>query len=621
MKQSIPLVNAQRPLVDTGHDEELKDNILNEKFEYDEGKVISIDSDKITIELNDGTDVDVQRRTAIQSLNDISIYTEPKVKVGQTVKKGDIITGAVGLNEDTYKSGLNTLVLFHAMFGLVNEDALVVSESYARRMAHYSLIDIRFNIKTSSALKWIIPIGTKVHSGDSLITYFAARRLDEINKALNEKLGGIFGEEGASKKDLSQYTTEERYKVPNNIDEAYVSDVLIQRNEKPKVPKSVKVDYKYALTSEPVIEEYNKNKNRDIIFDKFPEYVAADNLDPIVMDRDDYKVVYTVRIRLIKVTSLMVGSKVTNRYGGKGVISTVMPDELMPIMVDKNTGKQYRVEAVMNPYSTINRKIAGVLLEESLGLIAHRLYELVEEYKRTKTGRNKIMPLINKYYQGRYDNLSVDEFLKLHETKPIEEVYYFNVGCYSEFTPSKVEEWMDELNVESQSQILMPESSVTDLDELKANLTAEEYEKVVKNMTGKFVPVDKKLQCGWMTLIELHHIPSYSCKVTTSLFGNDAFHDINPKKDEPIMGQGRYRVTGQKISEMDLSALLSRNARPFIEKAREAVTTEDNQKFLNNLLGLGLMVVNDEGYGVGGSSLREDTNKMKNKFRAGKSKK
>jgi hypothetical protein len=32
------------------------------------------------------------------------------------------------------------------------------------------------------------------------------------------------------------------------------------------------------------------------------------------------------------------------------------------------------------------------------------------------------------------------------------------------------------------------------------------------------------------------------------------------------------------------------------------------------------MVVNDEGYGVGGSSLREDTNKMKSKFRAGKSK-
>ena len=35
--------------------------------------------------------------------------------------------------------------------------------------------------------------------------------------------------------------------------------------------------------------------------------------------------------------------------GGKGVISKVLPDEKMPIMIDKASGKQYRVEVVMNP--------------------------------------------------------------------------------------------------------------------------------------------------------------------------------------------------------------------------------------------------------------------------------
>ena len=71
------------------------------------------------------------------------------------------------------------------------------------------------------------------------------------------------------------------------------------------------------------------------------------------MNRDEYKITFTVRVRLIKRTILMVGSKMTNYYGGKGVISVVKPDELMPVMVDKNTGKQYRVDVVMNPYSTI----------------------------------------------------------------------------------------------------------------------------------------------------------------------------------------------------------------------------------------------------------------------------
>ena len=221
------MVNAQKELVRTGRSEELENNILNEKFSYDEGKVVKIDEDNVTIRLKDKekTEVTVPRRTAIQSINDVSVYTEPKVKVGQIVKRGDIITGAVGMEKDTYKAGVNALVLFSAFFGKVNEDALVISESFANRIASYSIIDLSIDVRTSACLKWIAPIGTKVKSGSSVVTLFAGRRLDEINRALNEKLGGLFGEEG---KNLAEYTEEEYLKVPNNIDEAWVSDVMIQ---------------------------------------------------------------------------------------------------------------------------------------------------------------------------------------------------------------------------------------------------------------------------------------------------------------------------------------------------------------------------------------------------------
>lgn len=183
-------------------------------------------------------------------------------------------------------------------------------------------------------------------------------------------------------------------------------------------------------------------------------------------------------------------------------------------------------------------------METQLGNIAHRIHDLVDEYKKTKTGQKKIKPLLEKYYPGRFDAMSAEEILELHNTKPIEEVYYFNVGNFStKFTPELVNQWADELGVTSQSKILMPETELTDLDELKENLEPEEYDKVVKDMTGKFIPVDKPLMCGWMCLEELYHIPSYSNKVTTSLYGVD----VNPRRDEPIMGRGRYRVTGQKI--------------------------------------------------------------------------
>lgn len=612
LKQSIPLPNAQRSLVDTGNNDELPDNVLNEKFRYPKGKVKKITEMEMIFELPDGKEVSIPRRTAIQSINDVSVYIEPKVKVGQVVKEGDVIAGTPEIPKtmDTYKSGLNTLVLFHAYFGKINEDALVISQSYAERMESYSIIDLNLDIKTTGAIKWIAPVGTKLKSGDSVMTIYRTFKLDEVNRAINEKLGGIFG---GSEEDITKYTVEDYLKIPNNIDECYVSDVMIQKNVAPKIPRSTKKpDYSFSSTSDKVIKEYMDNMSRKPIYDRFPEYVAADRLRPINLDSKDFKIAYTVRIRIIKRTLAMIGSKITNRYGGKGVVSEVVPDELMPIMVDKASGKKYRVEVVMNPYSTVNRKIPGVLMESDLGYIAHKLYELVEKYKTSETGKKKIMPMINKYYRGRYEKLDVDEFIKLHETKPLEEVYYFNVGSYSSYSLEEVESWMDELGIESQSEILMPETQLTDLDELKETLSPEEYEKVVKNMSGKFIKVGKRLQCGWLTLIQLYHIPSYSNKVFSSLFGNE----IDPRRDEPVMGKGRYRRgEGQKIGEQELSVLLARNARDFIDSAKKDTVREDNQLFLNNLLGLGLTITDDRGYRQGGSSYKDQLNKLKTKFR------
>lgn len=185
-------------------------------------------------------------------------------------------------------------------------------------------------------------------------------------------------------------------------------------------------------------------------------------------------------------------------------------------------------------------------MEFGLGIIAHRLHDMVDQLKKTKTGQKKILPLLEKYYPGRFSNMTVEEFIELHNKSKIEDVYYFNVGCFSNFTPEKVENWMRELDVDTKSEILMPETELTDLNELKENLSEEEYNKVVKDMDGKFIKVDKPLMVGYMTLERLYHIPSYSNKVTSSLFGVD----VSPKRDQPIMGKGKYRETGQKIKKL-----------------------------------------------------------------------
>lgn len=183
-------------------------------------------------------------------------------------------------------------------------------------------------------------------------------------------------------------------------------------------------------------------------------------------------------------------------------------------------------------------------MESLLSNIAHKIHDNVEEWKDSPTKSKKILPMVQKYYPKRFDSLTLDQFIKEHESKKLEDVYYFNVGSYStKFTPSLLEEWASELGVSSQSQILMPANTIADLNELKSELEPEEYDEVVKGMEGKYVPVDKPLSVGWMSMMELYHIPVYSNKVTSSMFGVD----INEWKDEPIMGGARYRTTGQKI--------------------------------------------------------------------------
>ena len=604
LKQAIPLPNAERPLVDTGNREELETNILNEKFTYSEGKVKAINDSEVVIELPNKDEVSMPRRTAIQSDHDIDVFTEPKVKVGQKVHKGDIITGAVGLDKETYKSGINALVLFHAMLGYVHEDAVVVSQSFADKMCHYSLIDLSVDIKNTEAIKWIAPIGTRVKFHDRVATVYRTSRLDEVNKKMADQLGGLFG-------DISEYTVEGGLEVPNNIDDAVVSDVLFQEN-KIRGMKG-REDLTFTRTSDKVIKEYENTKNRKIIYDKYPEYIASDTLNPVNLSEKDDRVIYTIRIRLIKTTKLMPGSKLTNRYGGKGVISKILPDNVMPIMVDPK-GNKKTVEVVMNPYSTINRKIPSVLMENSLGLICHRLRDLVEEYKTTKGGKEKIKPLLVKYYPGRFDNMTTDEIIKMHDNTTIENMYYFNVGSFtSKFSPDSISKWMEELGVEPQSKILMPQNQIADLKELKENLSEEDYNKAVSKMTGKYTEVDKPLMCGYVTMLEIFKIPYYDERSTSSMFFPDG--DVNPFKASPILGHGSYRSTGQSIGEMELWTYLSKGSKKFIDYSRGDTYAQDSMEFMNNLLGLGLTIKNDEGYNMGASSLRNSLREMKVKFR------
>jgi hypothetical protein len=79
-------------------------------------------------------------------------------------------------------------------------------------------------------------------------------------------------------------------------------------------------------------------------------------------------------VKLIVPKEMDVGDKMTDRYGGKGVVSMIVPDEMMPIL---DNGK--RVEAVKNTSTCINRENLGQLHELSLGFIGMRIIDAFEK--------------------------------------------------------------------------------------------------------------------------------------------------------------------------------------------------------------------------------------------------
>ena len=89
----------------------------------------------------------------------------------------------------------------------------------------------------------------------------------------------------------------------------------------------------------------------------------------------------TIEITILERNIPQVGDKISNRYGGKGVISEVVEDHLMPIV--KDTGKP--VDICFNSSTCVNRLNDGQLKETSLTHIGERILQFIELAYRNDT--------------------------------------------------------------------------------------------------------------------------------------------------------------------------------------------------------------------------------------------
>lgn len=77
-----------------------------------------------------------------------------------------------------------------------------------------------------------------------------------------------------------------------------------------------------------------------------------------------------INVTLMSQSMIDVGDKLTDRYGGKGVVSEIRPDYLMPILDDGTI-----VDIIYDQYTPVNRGNPPQLMEISLNFISARLLD------------------------------------------------------------------------------------------------------------------------------------------------------------------------------------------------------------------------------------------------------
>ncbi len=368
MRQAVPLLNAEPPIVGTGIEKSVaKDSrVLIEAegpgiVEYVDADTISVRYDRDDLEklISFEDDLKTYTLTKFKRTNqNTSINLRPIVRKGDMVKKGDILCEGYGTKNGDLALGRNLMVAFMPWKGYNFEDAIVISERIVKEDVFTSVhieefsLDVRDTKRGIEELTNDIPnvsaeatkdldenglirIGAEVTEGDIMIGKITPK--GESDPTPEEKLlRAIFGDKAGDVKNAS-------LKAPPSM-----KGVVINKN----------------LFSRAVKDKKNKSRDKEIIENLDKEYTA-----------------YFIDIKgkliekLFTIVSNRTSQGVTNNYGEVVVPQrTKFTQKILQgidytiVKTDKWTtdkAKNQLVKNLINNYNIKFKELTGILNRKS----------------------------------------------------------------------------------------------------------------------------------------------------------------------------------------------------------------------------------------------------------------
>jgi DNA-directed RNA polymerase subunit beta len=231
MRQAVPLLKAEAPLVGTGMESVVALDSGATVAAKRDGVVEQVDAKRIVIRATKETDlkrsgVDIYNLLKFQRSNQSTcINQRPLVRVGDEVKVGDIIADGPSTDMGELALGRNILVAFMPWNGYNFEDSILISERIVRDDVYTSVHLEEFSVMARDTKlgpeeitrdipnigeetlrnldeAGIVAVGAEVHAGDILVGKVTPK--GESPMTPEEKLlRAIFGEKASDVRDTS----------------------------------------------------------------------------------------------------------------------------------------------------------------------------------------------------------------------------------------------------------------------------------------------------------------------------------------------------------------------------------------------------------------------------------
>lgn len=555
-KQALEVSQCEPSLVTAGHDDtDFELSALTTRFDGNRSVVDKIIENKIFLKDLDTGSVEFYEVPAPTiGQNDSTISFEPAVKVGQVVNKNDVVVTPHINKRKSFEVGTNANIIYLNYLGLNYEDGQIISQSYADKMAYYGLLDVNLYLYQDDIIKFIKKIGSRVTSKEVLVNNQTRLRVSATLRDTYTGDSGLLRGMGIS-------FSQNNLIVPNNVDEGYILDCKIHLIE----GRELTSDY-----SKKVIEDYLKDNKVDDYKD-IPERYKILKANPV---EENDNIVGYISYKILKVDRCIIGCKTTNRYGGKGMISLVCPDNCMPRVVHAD-GSETIADMVLSGNSVLHRKNISQIWESNLGKCIKEIFKRVDPM--VNDGKySEAKKFLSKYYGDKFNKMTDEEFRDNHLKNGIY-AYRMSVGFYSDLTLDTVKDWMSSLNLTEADRVFCP--SVTMVEDQKKGLTVyplgtykpKEGERYTDYELGF---IDSECVTGNEYIMRLFQSAQYSSKATPNIFDTP----------EPVMGRGNYRdAGGQSIGEMELWVLLATGSEEFLKTQSPDMMT-NQYVFLNELL-------------------------------------